>query len=357
VTEREPAVPAGPLAAWTSEAWDAYVRAQPRATYLQTAAWAAVKAPNGWRPRLVVGSSPAGGVIGAQVLVQSAPVVPWQFAYAPRGPLADRWNAAVLEAWTNRLRAGDPGLTRVATIRMDPEIEEGAALERGEDVAATLARLGWRRAPDMQPRRTRIVDLTADEDALWSDLRKKWRQYVNGARKSGVVIRDVDPSAEPGAWTVFHDVMRETGQRADVPIRAASAYRDLWAAFQPNGESRLLFAEGPSGETLAVLLLVRCGTRVVEPYGGMTAAGAELRANYLLKWEAIRSSREQGATSYDLWGLVHPGITHFKQGFGGREVDYIGAWDLALSPIGSTVLRLGEASRGTVRRLLRRVRD
>ena len=37
----------------------------------------------------------------------------------------------------------------------------------------------------------------------------------------------------------------------------------------------------------------------------MTPAGADSRANYLLKWEAIRSSREQGATCYDLWGLAH----------------------------------------------------
>ena len=58
----------------------------------------------------------------------------------------------------------------------------------------------------------------------------------------------------------------------------------------------------------------------MEPYGGMTQAGADSRANYLLKWEAIRSSREAGATTYDLWGLAHAGIAHFKTGFGGREI-------------------------------------
>ena len=75
----------------------------------------------------------------------------------------------------------------------------------------------------------------------------------------------------------------------------------------------------------------------MEPYGGMTQAGAESRANYLLKWEAIRTSREQGATSYDLWGLATGGIAHFKTGFGGREVRYIGAWDLVLDPFGRAV--------------------
>ena len=98
--------------------------------------------------------------------------------------------------------------------------------------------------------------------------------------------------------------------------------------------ARLLMADGPDGSAMATLFLLRVGDRVVEPYGGMTEAGAECRANYLLKWESIRTSREQGATSYDMWGISHEGIEHFKAGFGGREIKYVGAWDLVLDPVG-----------------------
>jgi lipid II:glycine glycyltransferase (peptidoglycan interpeptide bridge formation enzyme) len=77
----------------------------------------------------------------------------------------------------------------------------------------------------------------------------------------------------------------------------------------------------------------------------MTQAGGDSRANYLLKWEAIRSSREQGATSYDLWGLATGGIAHFKTGFGGREVHYIGAWDLVLDPLGRQVYHGAQRAR------------
>jgi lipid II:glycine glycyltransferase (peptidoglycan interpeptide bridge formation enzyme) len=97
---------------------------------------------------------------------------------------------------------------------------------------------------------------------------------------------------------------------------------------------------------------VRNGLRVVEPYGGMTSTGATLRANYLLKWEAIRRSREAGAATYDLWGLANPGIAHFKTGFGGREVRFIGAWDLVLSGLGRQVYQT--AQRVRVRRARQR---
>ena len=150
----------------------------------------------------------------------------------------------------------------------------------------------------------------------------------------------------------FYRIYRETADRAGFLIRAESAYRDVWAAFAPAGRARLLFAQTPEGEPQATLFLVRCGRRVVEPYGGMTAAGADSRANYLLKWEAIRTSREQGATSYDLWGLATPGIAHFKTGFGGRQVRYIGAWDLTLSRVGRAVILKDSAP---VRGMLRAV--
>jgi len=233
---------------------------------------------------------------------------------------------------------------------MDPEVEDSPEIRQALEAA------GWRSAHDMQPKRTRIVDLSADEDALWSDLRKKWRQYVNKARKDGIAVRDVDPNIEPGAFDTFHAVMREVSKRTALPLRSARAFRDVWSAFAPTGESRLLFADTKEGETVAVLLLVSCGNRIVEPYGGMTAAGADLRANYLLKWEAMRTSKARGGTSYDMWGLIGSGIDFFKEGFGGREVTYVGAWDLGLSSVGATAFRVGERGRQLYRAARRRLR-
>jgi peptidoglycan pentaglycine glycine transferase (the first glycine) len=327
-------------------------RAHPKATYLQVRPWARVKAATGWSSAVVGDPGTAAGPVGARLLTRPIPLLPWRFAYAPRGPLANEWNEVTNEAWLASLRdaagAGGP-LERTAIVRMDPEIEPAAPIE------AALRASGWRRAHDMQPRRTRIVDLSPDEDALLADLRKKWRQYVNKARSGGVVVRDVDPNAEPDAFDKFYDVMREVSKRTALPLRSAATFRGVWEAYAPSGESRLLFAE-KDGDVHAVLLLVRCGTRVVEPYGGMNAAGAESRANYLLKWEAIRTSREQGATSYDMWGLIGSGIDHFKAGFGGREVEYIGAWDYALSPLGAAAFRAAERGRALYRAARRRLR-
>ena len=325
--------------------WDAFVEESDPGSYLQLTPWADVKAVNGWRSTRI--ADELWPWIGAQVLVRRPGPLPWGFAYAPRGPVAAGWDGATIERFTEamrrrlRRRAG-----RVSHLRIDPEIERGGHIDPDGRVRDALRRSGWHPGTPIQPEATRLIDLAADEAALWGDLRKKWRQYVNRARTLGYRVVDADGDRLPE----FYSIYRETARRAGFLIRTEQAYRDVWNAYRPNDRARLLFAENPEGVPQATLFLVRAGPRVVEPYGGMTAAGADSRANYLLKWEAIRSSKERGATSYDLWGLASAGIAHFKTGFGGREVRYIGTWDLVLDRVGRTTFDLAQRGRVWVAR-------
>ena len=324
------------------EAWNQFVEAGDPGSYLQLSGWADVKAVNGWSAHRV--AVPVGaGQVGAQILVRRPRPMPWALAYAPRGPVASDWTPASLAAFSAQVRETLPSVAgRVSHLRVDPEIEADGPHDPDGTLRQALRSAGWRPAPPIQPAATRIVDLRADEAALWGDLRKKWRQYVNKARSAGIKVVDGDATR----LSEFYQIYQETSDRAGFLIRTEAAYRDVWKAFAPAGRARLLFAQTADGEPVATLFLLRCGPRVVEPYGGMTATGGESRANYLLKWEAIRSSKAAGATSYDLWGLATGGIAHFKTGFGGREVRYIGAWDLVLDPLGRTAS--GAAQRGVV---------
>ena len=90
-----------------------------------------------------------------------------------------------------------------------------------------------------------MIDLRADEAALWGDLRKKWRQYVNKARAGGVTV--VELAGDPIA--PFYAIYRETAARAGFLIRAEQAYRDVWDGLRarPGGRA-LLFAVDPDGD-------------------------------------------------------------------------------------------------------------
>ncbi len=300
-------------------AWDAFVTASPLGFHTQLSPWARVKAANDWSAVRVMADG-GSGPIGAQVLVRRVGPGPFALGYAPRGPVATTWDEASMAAFGAALRRTAKQL-RLTHVTVDPPLEVVAA-------RALFTGAGWRPADDVQPKRTREVPLGRPEE-LWGELRSKWRQYIQKARRSGVVITDGDRDDLETFYEIFVGTARRTGF---IP-RTLDSYREVWDAFQPSGAAQLLFARLPGGEPVATLFLLRCGRRVVEPYGGMTPSGAESRANYLLKWEAIRRAAEDGAAVYDMWGLAHAGIEQFKTGFGGREANYIGAFDLVTLPL------------------------
>ena len=304
-------------------AWDAFVEAAPNGAYPQLSAWAEVKRPNGWRATRVA-AAVEGVTVGMQLLVRDLRPLPWRIGYAPRGPVADGLAPAAIAALTGELRAVARA-QRIAEVLVDPEVEPDHPL------IGALEAAGWRAGRGIQTERTRLVDLDRPEEEVWGDLRSKWRQYVNKARRDGVTIED----GGAGGLDEFYRIYVDTARRAGFIHRARRAYDDVFHAFEAGGRARLLMARLADGTPCATLMLLHCGRRVIEPYGGMTEAGASSRANYLLKWEAIRSSRERGFTVYDMWGLSHPGIEHFKAGFGGREVTYAGGRALVLDPFGS----------------------
>ncbi|MBX3029303.1 MAG: peptidoglycan bridge formation glycyltransferase FemA/FemB family protein [Chloroflexi bacterium] len=330
---------AGDLEADTA-AWDAFVAASAQPTWLQDSAWATIKRPNGWHPLRVAADAPRGAVAG-QVLVARRRGVPWGMGYLARGPVAaGPLDADLLEVFTRRLRAA-AGPARLAYVRMEPDAPDEPALRDA------LRALGWEPADHVQPDRSRIIDLTADEPAILAGMHRKCRQSITKAERLGVRVVDADGDRLDAFYDIHTDAMR----RAGIAPRTLGTYRAMWDVLAPRGMARLLFAESTeTGEPVATLFLVACGPRMVDLYGGTTAEGGRLRANYLLKWEAIRRSKAAGATEYDLWGLPRAGIEQFKSGFGGTEIDYIGAWDLVTDPVGARVLRMGEGLRDRYRR-------
>ena len=166
-------------------------------------------------------------------------------------------------------------------------------------------------------------------------------QYVNKAERAGIRVERYDgatPARVIGpALAEFNRIYRYTAERAGFVARQPSYYARVWKAFAPNGHVRLSFAV-QRGERVATLFHFLCGGRAVESYGGMTDAGAESRANYLLKWTAISDLAHEGFRVYDMWGLATGGIRQFKEGFGGEEIEYVGARDLPLrAPIDAAV--------------------
>ena len=327
--------------------WNAFVEGSHYHAFPQLWEWGEVRAMGGWRPvRLAIGPDRDSPVAGAQLLLRRMPVLGWHLAYAPRGPIGDLDDPAVRGALVAALRSLGAA-EKIATVRADPE----ARLET--PYGRALLEAPWRAAPKVQPPTTRVIDLTVGEEELRANLKRKHRQYVNKAERAGVTIERFDgrtPAEVIGPALVdFNRIYRFTAERAGFVARQPFYYERVWSLFAPTGRVRLSFAV-LDGVRVATIFHFTCGNRAVEAYGGMTDAGAEGRANYLLKWTAISDFARENFAVYDMWGLATGGIRQFKEGFGGEEIEYVGARDLSLRAPMDLALRVAIPAYGLAQR-------
>ena len=273
-----------------------------------------MKAATGWVPRRFVIDDGARRAGVAQVLLKRAPLGV-TFAYAPRGPLV---GPADLPAAMAALSAALT-VERCAGLLCDPEVAPSPELE------TALARAGSRPAGIfVQPRRTLLMDLRLEPDAILAGMRKKTRQYIHKAEREGVITentRDIDR---------FLAVLTKVASRDDFAVHDRGYFERIPAAF---GDDAHLTMSRVGAEDDGALLAVRIGDRAWELYGGWSGAHGESRPFYLLKWRSLMGMRQRGVVRYDMWGLSDragddlAGIENFKLGFGGEVATWIGALD------------------------------
>jgi lipid II:glycine glycyltransferase (peptidoglycan interpeptide bridge formation enzyme) len=323
----------------TASEWDAFVAAHPDGHILQTPAWADLKCAFGWSAARVGVREKGHLVAGAQVLFRSLAFGLLTIAYLPKGPLVD-WNNTPL---VNFLFESLDTLCRSANalfLKIEPPISNfQLPISNLQSLIINL-----QASPHtIQPRRTLVVDLRPDEDAILAAMKQKTRYNIRLAAKKGVVV---SPSDDVEA---FNKLVRLTGERDKFGVHSDSYYRKAYELFQPIGRAQLFLASS-NGETLAGLMLFLLGKRAWYFYGGSSEVERNRMPAYLLQWEAMRWAKAHGATEYDLWGVPDEdeatleanfesrrdglwGVYRFKRGFGGQLVRAPGAYDRVYSPM------------------------
>ena len=290
-------------------AWDAFVNASHWGHPLQLWGWGEAKRLNQWMPHRLMG---ADGTVGAQVLLWPVPKTGRFIAYVPRGPIcAPDKNGELLRALADWAREH-----KALYLRVEP------AWKQAKWPA------GWVKSRNsIQLEGTYMLDLSLSEDDLLGAMERKHRQYINKSEREGVVVRRVADGSLDEMWRIY----TQTAARAGFGLHDKAYYMALWHDLGP--ASALYYAE-VSGRAEAFLWLATGSRTAYELYGGVTDEGQAARANYTLKWTAIRDMQAAGYTIYDFNGRLNEGVGKFKDGFGPEHTDWVGTWDYPLNKLG-----------------------
>ena len=201
-----------------ARAWDAFVRAQPRAHVLQLSAWGKLKTAFGWKAEIAAVCENDRVIAGAQLLFRRLPFRLGTMAYLPMGFYAPPdcetalWSA--IDACARRQRA--------AFLKWEPGFTEKSPAE--------IAAIGFRPSPQtIQPPRTILIDLDDDETML-ARMNQGTRRKIRQSQKNGIVYKE----AARAEVAKFNEIMQITGRRGAFGVHEPAYYALAYDLFVPH---------------------------------------------------------------------------------------------------------------------------
>ena len=343
-----------------------FVQAQPSVSFLQTPAWARVKAE--WDSESIGWFDGSELVGAALVLYRQVPKVKRFLAYIPEGPVLPweqvvsnpaAWFSPLLEhakgkgafalkmgpavatrrwqAETVKKAIADDSVTRLGDVPADEEIAAGLSLQKA------LPNTGWLQEQgggagfgDVQPRYVYQLDLAGrSQDDVFAGFNQLWRRNIRKAEKLGV---EVDLGSREDL-ALFHPVYVETAERDGFTPRGLGYFQRMWDAMNAEDPNRLrLYLARHEGEVVAATTMVTVGEHAWYSYGASTTASRNVRPSNAVQWRMITDSIDSGCAVYDLRGISDNltagdhllGLVQFKVGTGGYAQEYVGEWDQVL---------------------------
>ena len=150
---------------------------------------------------------------------------------------------------------------------------------------------------------------------------------------------------------IYREFLRRKGLTPYIDI-------DRWIRLQeiiPDPEKPHMFMVYHEGKAVAGLLVSSLGNTGFPIIAATNNSGLKLFASYLMHWRVIDWLKKNGCRYYDLAGIdqeKNPGTYHFKKGFKGNEVSFIGQFVHCTDPVSRMLVQVAEPVLGLARKFL-----
>jgi lipid II:glycine glycyltransferase (peptidoglycan interpeptide bridge formation enzyme) len=300
---------------------------------------------------------------GGQILLRRLPLGLGTIGYVPKGPMLAP-DSPLLSAWLDAAQH-IARAEQMCFLRLEPEWENGQPAHNAttSNLQPPTSNLqlptshplkGTYLQSAIQPQTTIHLDLRPSPDAILAQMKPKWRYNIRLAERKGITVRIGDEAD----LAEFYRLSQITSQRDGFAIHTEAYYHTAWQLFKQTN-SVALFMAAHAGQSIASIMVCVCGRMASYLYGASSDEERQRMPNHLLQWRAMLWAKERGCELYDLWGVPEVedrgqgtgdrgqetsderrvtndqlpiGLLRFKEGFGGRFVRYVGAYDIVYRP-------------------------
>ncbi len=190
---------------------------------------------------------------------------------------------------------------------------------------------------EIQPHHSVVIDLDKSEEELLFAMHHKTRYNIKIAEKSGVTVKDSDD------LEAFWKLLGKTTKRDRFGSHSKEYYKKLLEHFKGADMRADLIMAYHNDKAVAGSLVMTYGDTCYYLHGASDYDFRAMMAPYALHWENMKYLKKRGVKFYDLWGIdavKWPGITRFKLGWGGQQVEYPGSFDRTILKIWYLVYKI-----------------
>jgi lipid II:glycine glycyltransferase (peptidoglycan interpeptide bridge formation enzyme) len=183
-----------------------------------------------------------------------------------------------------------------------------------------------------QPPKTLILKLKdKSEEDLFIHFHPKTRYNIRLAEKKGVrvITTNNQQLLTNNYFDGFYKLIQKTAKRKKIKPYSKNYYRKLLEIM-----SAELFLACFKEKIIAANIVIFFGGGATYLHGASNYRYRKLMAPHLLQWSQIKEAKNKGCEIYDFWGIDEekwPGLTRFKKGFGGEELQYPEGEDFVFS--------------------------
>lgn len=260
-----------------------------------------------------------------------------RYLTVPGGPIIDWTGPDLVNSFVNEIKriAKD---TNCVFVRVRPQ------LESSEFSKKIFRQNGFVNAPiHLHAELTTQLDITKSEEDLLKNMRKTTRYEIKKAISLGIEVTGWQLKSDRRYYEnplirEFYDLQLVTARRQKFVPFSFDFLNEQFKVFSQKNQA-LLYRAALNNKLLAEAIIIFYGKEAVYHYGTSTDEGRKYPGSYLIQWEAIKEAKKRGMTSYNFWG-VSPfnepnhrfyGLSLFKRGFGGKDVEYLHAQDLVIN--------------------------
>lgn len=257
-----------------------------------------------------------------QISFHKIPLINRFVGYLPKGPFPGTKLAQTLKQISKQQNC--------VFIKTEPNIEIGAAEKIDRHFKKAL-----------KPLFTKynfVLDLSPSEEELLKNMHQKTRYNIRVAEKKGVKVQILDDAE---ALQTYLKLYFQTTQRQGYFGHNEIYHTKVWETFSKTNQVKFVIASLNNIPLVAWMVLVFKDT-LYYPYGGSSHLRRDAMASNLVAWETIKLGKKLGLKKFDMWGALGPeadpkdswyGFHKFKQGYGGKLIEYLGSFDLVENPL------------------------